>query len=1307
MAAPAEPAEAPAEALTEVPTEGPTVAPTEAPTEALTEGPTEVPTEARTEAPTEVPTEGPTEVPTEVPTEGPTEVPAEARTEAPAEAPTEAPTEVLTEAPTEGPTEVPTEVPTEGPTEVPAEARTEALAEAPTEVPAETPVRAVDCPGAHGLQKTNLGNLGRMCDLCSGFLPPGSISYACKDCGFDVCPPCMEPDGPRKNAMANKLLRYLEQTQSYADQGNQARAREVLPERFLEQVSDGSDAQDQLIDLLKWFKNDFFRWTDSPFCQTCSTKATKNEGFVEPTEKELRYGGKRVESWRCTGCDALLRFPRFNDAVHLLETRHGRCGEWANCFTLLLAALGFQARLVVDWTDHVWSEVRVGERWCHCDSCEAALDSPLMYECGWGKKLSYIIAFSAQEVVDVSPRYTQQWPQLLTRRQLLPEEELAKLVQSQDLLARSKSGLADPPWRSAERTELDSLQVARDAAASSAEQCGRSSGALEWRLERGECGQKALHPLLEDSDFLLLAGDTDDCDGTVMAELVSGAVVAQLGPSKCLDLQGDLAAVEMTPSHDAFLSEEGFTVEAWVFAKSEDLRAESFMNPIVSRHGPATGWELRLCRKGGLVFLITINGQHIELTTEGRPWRSHWIHLAGTFDGTTLRAYIAKELVGELEVGQDARSTRSNFLGPLCFGRNPAWRDRSARVCLHSAKEVPLEEADKEDLADTLKRRISSSRSEAATCAAKGDSSRMSRFCLVLLLGGDLLPEGRSFDSLGRPSEVAVAFQQLVQQYQTQLWSASANGELATVRRLLQQFQDPNGRDEQGESAIWKASVAGHVDVVELLLEASADPSAPADGGVTPLFAAAQNGCSGAVRSLLEAKVDSNQSDQHGRTPLSVAVPSWPQVVRCLLEAGADKDKATEDGRTPLFIAAESNHPVVAMMLLEAGAEQDRATEDGRTPLFMAAYDGNCAVVQHLLRFGAQTDLATEDGRTPLLIAAGKGYLDIVRSLLNATCDVGRADRYGHNALFSAAMNGNLAVVQCLLDAGAATHERGRSREGDPLIVAAENNHFDVVKALLEHGVADEKVLARYLLQVDTEDEDPLMQTPGLVTAAHVGHLGLVKILLEAGAPRDKADQFGRSPLFIAAGNGHLEMVETLLSARAVLNATDRFSQTPLVSAVHFGCERVVRCLLEAKAAWDKADQHGHSPLFIAAGKGNLKVVRALLDSSADKDQADGSGQTPLFIACDLGFLEIVQCLLGSAADPDKATVVGNTPLLIATERSHPEVVRCLLDAGADDTLANKDGQVPISMADHRGIAWSLIQSAEKRRRLGRHAEDS
>eukprot|EP00438_Fugacium_kawagutii_P032254 Skav209885 [mRNA] locus=scaffold2642:216337:217063:- [translate_table: standard] len=59
----------------------------------------------------------------------------------------------------------------------------------------------------------------------------------------------------------------------------------------------------------------------------------------------------------------------------------------------------------------------------------------------------------------------------------------------------------------------------------------------------------------------------------------------------------------------------------------------------------------------------------------------------------------------------------------------------------------------------------------------------------------------------------------------------------------------------------------------------------------------------------------------------------------------------------------------------------------------------------------------------------------------------------------------------------------------------------------------------------------------------------------------------------------------------------------------------------------------------------------------------------------------------------------GDTPLFVAAQRSHLDVVRCLLDQGADDTLPNQDGQVPIAVADHRGVAWALMQRAEKRRR--------
>jgi peptide-N4-(N-acetyl-beta-glucosaminyl)asparagine amidase len=110
----------------------------------------------------------------------------------------------------------------------------------------------------------------------------------------------------------------------------------------------------------------------------------------------------------------------------LFETRIGRCGEWANAFTCLCRALGHEARYVHDWSDHVWTECYINEykRWVHMDSCENAFDTPLIYEKGWGKKLSYVIGFSKDEVIDVTKRYVLNFKANRMRRNLVPESWL-------------------------------------------------------------------------------------------------------------------------------------------------------------------------------------------------------------------------------------------------------------------------------------------------------------------------------------------------------------------------------------------------------------------------------------------------------------------------------------------------------------------------------------------------------------------------------------------------------------------------------------------------------------------------------------------------------------------------------------------------------------------------------------------------------------------------------------------------------------------------------------------------------------------
>lgn len=271
--------------------------------------------------------------------------------------------------------------------------------------------------------------------------------------------------------------------------------------RKLDKGTNVSDEDFLLLELLHWFKEEFFHWVNNVLCSKCGGETRSRDEALLPNEDELKWGANSVEDHYCDACQLSNRFPRYNNPEKLLETRCGRCGEWANCFTLCCRALGFEARYVWDYTDHVWTEVYSPsqQRWLHCDACEDVCDKPLLYEIGWGKKLSYIIAFSKDEVVDVTWRYSCKHDEVISRRTKVKEELLRETINGinkQRQLSLSENRRKELLQRIiVELVEFISPKTPRPG-----ELGGRVSGSLAWRVARGEVGLERKETLLIPSE---------------------------------------------------------------------------------------------------------------------------------------------------------------------------------------------------------------------------------------------------------------------------------------------------------------------------------------------------------------------------------------------------------------------------------------------------------------------------------------------------------------------------------------------------------------------------------------------------------------------------------------------------------------------------------------------------------------------------------------------------------------------------------------------------------------------------------------
>ena len=250
-----------------------------------------------------------------------------------------------------------------------------------------------------------------------------------------------------------------------------------------------------------------------------------------------------------------------------------------------------------------------------------------------------------------------------------------------------------------------------------------------------------------------------------------------------------------------------------------------------------------------------------------------------------------------------------------------------------------------------------------------------------------------------------------------------------------------------------------------------------------------------------------------------------------------------------------------------------------------------------------------------LLKACRKGNSELCAMLLRRGGDVARADCGGNTCLHVAVREGHLDVVHLLCSVGSwrarrqgeCDRDRGIDRDRDRDIDRDRDRDRDESKDGSES---------------DDEREEQASKGSGS---------GRFKCLSDCQqsaliARNDK----GETALFVACRLGFEDLVRYLsqrMTTRAV-NMLDNFGRSPLWMAARNGCSEIVRALYAMGADLEQLNRHGESPLWTAASQGHLQTVRTLCDLQCEVDARSNDRTTPLGAALEAGHMEVVDLLV-------------------------------------------------------------------------------
>jgi ankyrin repeat protein len=189
--------------------------------------------------------------------------------------------------------------------------------------------------------------------------------------------------------------------------------------------------------------------------------------------------------------------------------------------------------------------------------------------------------------------------------------------------------------------------------------------------------------------------------------------------------------------------------------------------------------------------------------------------------------------------------------------------------------------------------------------------------------------------------------------------------------------------------------------------------------------------------------------------------------------------------------------------------------------------------------------------------AAYKGDVAQIQKMAAAKADLHARDGNGRTPLHAATFARQREAIRALAKAGADLNLLENDRY-DAVTIASVADDEETLRTLLALGASAKQVTSRY-------------DGTALIAAAHLGHDGVVRQLIAAGAPLDHVNNLHWTAVIesIVLGNGgprHQATLKALIDAGANLQLADRQGQTPLQLARARGYREMVAMLEKAGA---------------------------------------------------------------------------------------------------------------------------------------------